>query len=53
VIRSPNTSLIKVKSPEFNFDFQEVISITDVGLCLGYAAVFIAVSYLILKRRDI
>jgi ABC-2 type transport system permease protein len=53
IIRSPNTSLIKVKSPEFNYDFQEVISISDVGLCLGYAALFILASYLILKRRDI
>jgi ABC-2 type transport system permease protein len=53
IITSPNTSLIKVKSPEFNYDFQEVIAISDVGLCLGYAALFILASFLVLKRRDI
>ncbi len=53
IIKTPNTSLIKVKSPEFNFDFQEAISFADVGWCLGYAAVFIGLSYLILKKRDI
>lgn len=53
IIKTPNTSLIKVKGPDFNFDFQEVISLTDVGLCLGYTLIFIVASYLILKRRDI
>ena len=52
IIQTPNTSLIKIKSPGFDFDFQEAISIADVGLCLGYAVLFIALSYLILKRRD-
>ncbi|MBM3437253.1 MAG: hypothetical protein FJY07_13685 [Bacteroidetes bacterium] len=53
VIRSPNTSLIKIKSPDFNYDFQEFVSLGDIGLCLGYALLFIALSYLILKKRDI
>ncbi len=53
IIQTPNTSLIKIKSPGFDFDFQEMVSIGDVGLCLGYAALFIALSYLILKRRDL
>ncbi|MCD4665393.1 MAG: hypothetical protein K8R68_08980 [Bacteroidales bacterium] len=53
IIQTPNTSLIKIKSPGFNFDFQEVISITDVSICLGYAALFIYLSYLILKKRDL
>jgi len=53
IITSPNTSLIKVKSPDFNYDFQEVISLSDVSLCLGYTALFIFLSYIILKRRDI
>jgi ABC-2 type transport system permease protein len=53
IIRSPNTSLIKIKSPEFNYDFQEAISITDVGICLGFTILFVLISYLILKRRDI
>lgn len=53
IIRTPNTSLIKVKTAEFNFDFQEAVSVVDVGVCLAYAALFIYLSYLILKKRDI
>lgn len=53
IIQSPNTSLIKVKTDEFNFDFQEFIAIQDVAICLIYALLFIALSYFILKRRDI
>ena len=53
IIQTPNTSLIKIKSPGFNFDFQEAISIADVGICLGYAALFIFLSYVILKKRDL
>lgn len=53
IIQTPNTSLIKVKTPDFNFDFQEVISFTDVGVCVLYASVFIVLSYFILKKRDI
>ncbi len=53
IIQTPNTSLIKVKTQEFNFDFQEAVSVLDVGVCLAYAALFIYISYLILKKRDI
>jgi hypothetical protein len=53
IIRTPNTSLIKIKTPDFDFDFQEFISLSDVGLCLGYAVMFVLLSYFILKRRDI
>jgi len=53
IIRSPNTSLMKLKSPGFNFDFQEVISFTDVGIAMAWAAIFIMLSYLLLKKRDI
>jgi len=53
IIQTPNTSLIKIKTPGFNMDFQEAISLTDVGVCIVYALIFILLSYLILKRRDI
>ena len=53
IIKTPNTSLIKVKSPDFNFDFQEAVNISDVGICLGYAAIFVALSYLLLRKRDV
>lgn len=53
VVQSPNTSLIKVSSANFNFKFQEVISITDVGLCIAYAGLFIFISWLLLRKRDL
>jgi len=53
IIQTPNTSLIKVKTSEFNFDFQEFIAPQDVAVCVGYAALFIVISLLILKQRDI
>ncbi len=53
IIYTPNTSLIKVKSPGFNFTFQEFISVSDVGICLVYTALFIFLSYLVLQRRDL
>ncbi len=53
IIQTPNTSLIKVKTDEFNFDFQEAVSLLDVGICLGYALLFVFLSYLLLKKRDI
>ena len=52
VIKSPNTSLIKVSTSDFNFDFQEFISVYDVGLCLLYTGIFILISWLLLTRRD-
>lgn len=53
IIQSPNTSLLKVKSSDFNFDFQEAILFSDVLMCLVYAFLFILFSYLILKKRDL
>jgi hypothetical protein len=53
IIQTPNTSLIKVKTAEFNFDFQEFIAIQDVAVCLGYAGLFVILSLLILRHRDI
>jgi ABC-type transport system involved in multi-copper enzyme maturation permease subunit len=53
VVRTPNTSLIKVKSPGFDYQFQEAILLSDVGLCLAYGLIFIFLSWLILKKRDI
>ena len=53
IVKTPNTSLIKIKTSEFNFDFQEFISFGDVGLCLGYAILLIVLSYIILIKRDL
>jgi hypothetical protein len=53
IVRTPNTSLIKVKTADFDFDFQEAIAFADVGICLVYAVLFVALSYALLKRRDV
>jgi len=53
LIWSPNTSLIKVKTPEFNMDFQEFLSFADVAVCLFYAALFTAIIYFYLKKKDL
>jgi len=53
VIWSPNTSLIKVKTPEFNMDFQEFISWADAGVCMLYAGLFTGLVYLYLRKKDL
>lgn len=53
VIWSPNTSLLKIKTPEMNVDFQEYISWIDAGICLGYAALFISLVYLYFQKKDL
>lgn len=53
VIQSPNTSLLKVKSADFPFEFQEAIHFSDVFTCLIYASLFVLISYFILKKRDL
>jgi ABC-type transport system involved in multi-copper enzyme maturation permease subunit len=53
VIRTPNTSLIEYQSPDFDIDLQKYIEGVDILVCLGYAALFIFISYLILRKRDL
>ncbi len=53
IIQTPNTSLIKVKTSEFNFDFQEFIAFHDIAICIAYALFFTLLSLFILKKRDI
>jgi len=53
VIWSPNTSLMQVKIPEFDMDFQQFISLGDVGICLMYAALFTGILYLYLQKKDL
>jgi uncharacterized tellurite resistance protein B-like protein len=47
------SAYLGIKTPDFNMEFQEAISFVDVGVCIAYAMVFILLSYLVLKRRDI
>lgn len=53
VLTSPNTSLMEIKSANFNFDFQTHIIAGDALLALSYGFLFIAIIWLILKKRDI
>ena len=53
ILRTPNTSLITYKSPDFTIDLQTHISGMDIVVCLAYAALFIFVSYTVLKKRDL
>ncbi len=53
IIRTPNTSLIQYSSPNSEIDLQTLIAGQDVVISLVYAALFIAISYLILKKRDL
>lgn len=53
ILRTPNTSLIEYRSPEFNVDLQTHIAAGDIAVSLAYAALFFLVCYLILKKRDL
>ncbi len=53
LIWSPNTSLIKVKTPEFQMDFQEYVSLADTGICVLYAVIFVGIMYLLMRRSDL
>ena len=53
VLRTPNTSLIQYKSPEFNIDLQMGIQGQDILVALLYAALFIVISLVVIRRRDI
>lgn len=55
IIRGVNTSLLQVKTNEFNLDdfIQSSASIADIGLCLAYLGLIIGLIYLYLNKRDL
>lgn len=53
IIRTPNTSLIHYKSPEFTIDLQNSLNIQDFAVALVYAALFTLVSLWVIRKRDI
>ena len=53
VIWSPNTSYLQIKTPEMSLDFQQFISLGDVGICLMYAVIFIGILYFYLQKKDL
>ncbi|GAB4310898.1 MAG: hypothetical protein Kow00127_00670 [Bacteroidales bacterium] len=53
IVRTPNTSLIKVDSSEFNFDFQTALEWQGVLICVAYGLIFLGISYLVTAKRDL
>lgn len=55
IIRGVNTSLLQVKTDEFNLEdfIQSSASVWDIGLCLLYLAIFIGLIHLYLNRKDL
>lgn len=53
IIRTPNTSLIQYSSPDFPVDLQTHVDSGDILVCLAYAGLFIFISYLVMKKRDL
>jgi hypothetical protein len=53
ILRTPNTSLIQFKSPEFNVDLQTGLNGQDVIVALLYAALFVGVSLWVIRKRDL
>jgi ABC-type transport system involved in multi-copper enzyme maturation permease subunit len=53
IIRTPNTSLIQYSSPNAEIELQTHIAGQDIVIALAYAALFLFISYLILKKRDL
>lgn len=53
ILRTPNTSLIQFKTPEFNVDLQTVLQGQDIITALFYCLVFAMVSLWVIRRRDI
>ncbi len=53
ILRTPNTSLIQFKSPEFNVDLQTGLHGQDILVALLYAALFVGVSLWVIRKRDL
>ncbi len=49
LIDIPNTALMKL----FGVEFQNYIALTDVLVVIGYTMLFLAITYLILRKRDL
>lgn len=53
ILRTPNTSLIQFRSPEFNVELQTGLHMQDVLVTLLYAALFVGVSLWVIRKRDL
>lgn len=53
ILQTPNTSLIQYTSPDSEIRLQTHIGTADVLVSLAYAAVFIFLTYLLIRKRDV
>jgi ABC-type transport system involved in multi-copper enzyme maturation permease subunit len=53
ILRTPNTSLIQYKSPDFNVELQTGLHSLDIIVALLYAALFVGVSLWVIRKRDL
>lgn len=53
VLRTPNTSLIQFRSPEFNVELQTGLHAQDIIVALLYSALFVGISLWVIRKRDL
>lgn len=53
ILRTPNTSLIQYRSPEFDVELQTGLHLQDITVALLYAAMFVGVSLWVIRKRDL
>lgn len=53
ILRTPNTSLIQFRSPEFNVELQTGLHGQDIVVVLAYALLFVGVSLWVIRKRDL
>ncbi len=57
IIKGVNTSLLQLKTNDFNLEDMEFIqssaTVTDIGLCLLYLAIFIGLIHIYVNKKDL
>lgn len=53
ILRTPNTSLIQFKSPEFDISLQTGLEAQDILVALAYCTLFVGISLWVIRRRDL
>jgi ABC-2 type transport system permease protein len=53
ILRTPNTSLIQFRSPEFNVELQTGLHSLDIAVALIYSALFVGISLWVIRKRDL
>jgi ABC-2 type transport system permease protein len=53
VVWSVNTTMMTYRTPDFDIPLQQHIQLADAGVCLLYAAIFSALVWLYMKKKDL